>query len=157
MRAQFRLAAALVLAAVSACTSGAGGPRFADVAAQLPAVAPDRGRIFFYRDYELYDSLGRPYITLNGAVAGISEPGGVLYRDVAPGRYLIAVRNSGPYPDQDKTVQVAGGQTVFAKIESLKSYNSGFESYEPDTFVVVIIDPEQGRRDVAPLRYFSTQ
>ena len=154
-KALYGAALAGLLALLSACGAGTAGPRFADVAAQLPPLAPDRARFFFYRDYELYESMGRPYITLNGEVAWISEPGGVSYRDVPPGTYLVAVRNYTLYPDQDKTVTVKAGETEYVKVESLKSYTSGFESFEPDTFAVVIVDPDQGRRDVAPMRYFA--
>src|SRR5215472_15546210 len=75
-----------VLALLAACTGAVGpaGPTLAEIAAQLPPVPVDRARFFFYRDYEPYESLGRPYVTLNGEVAGISEPGGVFYRDMQP-------------------------------------------------------------------------
>ena len=57
------LVAALVL---SACVGGGEPPgtRFAQVAAQLPPVPPDRARFFFYRDYSLYNSLQRPEIAI---------------------------------------------------------------------------------------------
>jgi predicted RNA-binding protein with TRAM domain len=153
-KAHLGIALAALAALLSACGAGTAGLRFADVAPQLPPIAPDRARFYFYRDYELYESMARPYITLNGEVAGISEPGGVSYRDVAPGTYLVAVRNYTLYPDQDKTVTVKAGESEYVKIESLKSYASGMEVYEFDTFVVVIVDPDQGRRDIAPKRYF---
>jgi hypothetical protein len=117
-------------------------------------VPSDRARFFFYRDYEPYESLGRPYVTMNGEVAGISEPGGVFYRDMPPGTYLIAVRNNTFYPDQDKTVTAAAGQTFYAKVASIKGYNSGDSMYEPDTFAVVVVDPADGQRDIASKRYF---
>jgi len=155
-RRYLRLSALAALALLPACTGGGApaGPTFAQVATQVPPVPPDRARIFFYRDYEPYDSLGRPYVTLNGEVAGIPEPGGVFYRDVAPGSYLVAIRNPTYYPDQDKTVPAAAGQTIYVKVESLKSYNSGDSMWEPDTFVAVVVDPVTGQRDVATKRYF---
>lgn len=154
-----RVVAIALLAFVSACAGGGApaGPSFAQVAAQVPPVPPDRARIFFYRDYELYESMGRPYVTLNGDVAGISEPGGVFYRDVPPARYVISVRNYTFYPDQDKVVAIAGGQTAYVKIESIKSYNSGDSFYDPDTFVVVVVDAADGQRDIAPKRYFASR
>ncbi len=144
------------LALVSACAGGGGpgGPTFAEIAAQLPAMPPDRARFFFYRDYEPYESMGRPYITMNGEIAGISEPGGVFYRDMPAGRYLIAVRSNTFYPDQDKTVTAAAGQTFYVKVASIKGYNSGDSMYEPDTFAVVVVDPADGQREMASKRYF---
>jgi hypothetical protein len=62
------------LALPAACGGGGspGGLTLADVAAQVPPVLADRARFFFYRDYEPYESLGRPYVTLNAEIAGIS-------------------------------------------------------------------------------------
>jgi hypothetical protein len=147
----------VMLTLVSGCAGGGApaGPTFAQVAGQIPPVAPTQSRFIFYRDYEPYDSLGRPYVTLNGQVAGISEPGGVFYRDVPSGSYLVSVRNYTLYPDKDKVVTIGGGQTVYVKIESIKSYNSGDMSYEPDTFVVVVVDPADGQRDIASKQYFA--
>jgi hypothetical protein len=51
------------------------------------AIAPiptETARIWFYRDYEPYETLARPYVRLNEQVVGISEPGGAFYRDVVP-------------------------------------------------------------------------
>ena len=85
----------------------------------------------------------------------VSEPGGVFYRDVPPGKYLVAISHDTLYPNEDKTVSIAGGQTAFVKIESLRSYNSGDSSYEPDTFVVAVVGPADGQRDIATKRYFA--
>lgn len=152
-----QLSALAALALLPACTGGGApaGSTFAQVATQVPPMPPDCVRIFFYRDYEPYESLGRPYVTLNGHVAGISEPGGVFYRDVAPGRYIISVRSPTFYPGQDKSVEIGAGQTAYAKVESLRSYNSGDEFYDPDTFAVMVVNPTEGQRDIASKRYFA--
>jgi Protein of unknown function (DUF2846) len=154
--ARLRIAALGTLTLVTACAggSGPGGPTLADVAGQLPTVPAQRARFFFYRDYEPYESLGRPYVTLNGEVAGISEPGGVFYRDVPAGTYLVAVRSNTPYPDQDKMITAAAGQIVYVKVASIKGYNSGDSMYDPDTFAVVVAEPAIGQRDIAAKRYF---
>jgi len=152
-----RAAVVAILVLLSACAGagGPGGPTLAEVASQLPPVPPDRARFFFYRDYEPYESLGRPYVTLNGEIAGISEPGGVFYRDMPAGTYLIAVRSNTPYPDQDKTVTAAAGQIFYVKVGSIRGYNSGDSMYDPDTFAVVIVGPADGQRDIASKRYFA--
>ena len=61
----------------------------------LAPVSPGMARIWIYRDYEPYQTLARPYVRLNGAIAGISEPGGALYRDVVPGTYTVTVDSDG--------------------------------------------------------------
>jgi hypothetical protein len=148
------LAAALGL---GACEGGGEPPgtRFAQIAAQIPPVPPDRARFFFYRDYSLYDSTQRPTVTLNGQPVTISEIGGVSYRDMPPGTYVISVPYSAIYPYKDKTVTVAGGQTVYAKIQS-EAYepNITLLDYQPDIFVVVLVEPAQAQQEIASKRYF---
>ena len=51
---------------------------------------------------------------------------------------------------------MAPGQTVYAKVESLRSYNSGDNFYDPDTFAVVVVDPADGQRDIASKRYYPS-
>ena len=148
------LAAALGLAA---CAGGGQPPgtRFAQVSAQLHPVPPDRARFFFYLDYSMYDSLQRPEITMNGQPVAVSEIGGVSYRDMPPGTYLISVPYSALYPYKDKTVTVAGGQTVYVKIQTNIFYpNETLVDWQWDYFVVVLVDPAQAQTEIADKRYF---
>src|SRR5258708_12110421 len=87
-----------------------------------PLSAPGEiARIYFYRDYEPYESLSRPNIYLNNDVAGVSRPGGVFYLDVQPGRYLISGGSFGIYCNRFKTTTVGPGDIPFAKIEAFRS------------------------------------
>lgn len=95
---------------------------FATVASTIPPVAADRARIYFYRDYEPYESLARPELYLNGAQAGVSVPGGVFYRDVAPGAYDVSVYSVGVIPNAEKNVTLKAGDTAYAKVESLHAW-----------------------------------
>jgi hypothetical protein len=148
-----RAVALSVLTFLSACAGGGApaGPTFAQVAPQVP---PDRARIFFYRADDPYGNQARPDITLNGKVAGVSEPDGVFYRDVLPGEYRVAVSHDPLYPNEDKTISLAGSSTAFVRIESLQSSN-GNNTYDPNTFVVVVVGPADGQREIASKRYFA--
>jgi len=144
-----------LLLALAACGSSR-PPEYGQIAAQVPPVGADRARLYIYRDYEPYESLSRPYLYLNGAIIGISEPGGVIYRDVMPGSYLISVDSYGVYPNQFKTVQMKAGETHYAKITSLRSWESGGNNVRDnaaDTFVVVLVDPQQAQREI-PSKWF---
>jgi hypothetical protein len=154
---RLRQAALTLMLVLTACAGGGGPPGtpYAQVAAQIPKLTPDQARFFFYRYYEPYEGLDRPCISLNGAVAAISEPGGVSYRDVAPGTYLVSVYSPGLYPNQDKTVAIKAGETVYVLIQSNRAYNEGFENYSPATFVVAITDPAEGQRRIETMVYFS--
>ncbi len=154
------LVRALILGTAFGLASCAGGgeppgTRFGEIAAQVAPVAPDRARFVFYRDYSLYNSDQRPAIALNGQPVAISEIGGVTYRDVPPGTYVISVPYSAIYPYKSKTATVASGQTVYVKIQSNKYEPSIVPiDYQPDIFVVVLVDPAQAQQEIASKRYF---
>ena len=149
--------AGVMLLAACAATPQA---RYADIAATVPPLSADRARIYFYREYEPYESLARPYIYLNSQASAVSEPGGVLYRDVPKGAYLISVYSYGIYPDQDKSVVAKGGETYYIKVESLRTWASGGggenNDYERDTFVAVLVDPERARQEIPNLAFFGS-
>jgi hypothetical protein len=155
----FRISLVAFVLALSACV-GPREPFFPQVASTIPPVPADRGRIYFYRDYEPYESLSRPYLYLNRQTVAISIPGGVFYRDVAPGTYEISVWSIGAFPNQFKTISVRPGETFYAKIESLRSWYSGngvFSQFEPDTFVVMIMEPARAQAELVNMRYTPDQ
>ncbi len=155
----FRLVGAAFLLAITGCL-GPQAPFYPQVASTVPPVPSGQGRIYFYRDYEPYESLSRPYLYLNRKVVGISIPGGVFFRDVAPDTYEVSVYSLGAYPNQFKTIAVKPGDVFYAKIESLRSWYSGngvFSPFEPDTFVVAIIDPNQARVELGNMRYVQAE
>jgi hypothetical protein len=140
----------LVALAVAGC---GGGPIFDQVSATLPPVPAGEARIFVYRDYEPYQSLSWVPVFFNGATIGAVGPGHVLMRDVPPGTYKIEPKSEGLWPDQAKTVRVAAGDSVFAKIESFNGLDDTGASDLQTTFVVVLVDPVAARREIGPLWY----
>lgn len=146
----------VLVLAVTGCV-GSSAPSFSSVAAQLPPVPAGEARIFFYRWLEPYETLSWTPVYLNNQEVGVSQPGAVLYRDVPPGQYTIKVRSEGPFPNQFKTVTVAAGQVIYARIESLKSWSpcTKFGDRCGDTFVVEIINPPEARNEMQTLRLIS--
>ncbi len=142
--------AALVL--LAGCIQGGPPPNF--TAAARPAIAAGMARLYFYRDLEPYESLTRPWISLNGEEVALSEPGGVSYRDVPPGRYLISVLSPGLYPHQFKSVALKAGDTGYAKIESLSNWQRALR-WGQDTFVVVLVDENQAQLELPRMRLVS--
>ena len=142
---------------LTAC-AGPQGLLFSQVAATITALPPDRTRIYFYRDYEPYDSLSRAAILLNGAPAGVSSAGAVFFRDLPPAAYEIAV----PTPGSDwrsLMIVTRPGETVYVKVESLRAWQSGGadSNYERDTFVAVNVDPAQAQRELTYARYLQSE
>src|ERR1700719_4748611 len=85
-------------------------------ASTISPVPPNQARIWFYRDLNPYDSLATPFVRLNGAAIGVSQPGGAFYRDVPPGHYHISADSYLDDPNQDRDVDLAPRQEIYAKV-----------------------------------------
>ena len=93
----------------------------------IPPVPAGESRIWLYRNEGPYASHETPYFRLNdGQPAGISEPNGVLYRDVPPGHYTVSVDSYGvPYPNQFANFDIRAGQEIFIKVLSMRERVGG--------------------------------
>ena len=119
-------------------------PAAAQPAAPTVTPAPGLARVWFYRDYQPYETVSRPYVRINDRIIGISEPGGSFYRDVAPGRYTLTVDSWGSDLNQFPVVALAAGQVIYAKIDSLDAWSTGGSDrapYKRDTFYVRLVPP----------------
>lgn len=139
---------------LSACQGHVSEPSMASVT--IAPVPSGLARIYFYRDWEPYESLSRPLIYLNDAPSQISEPGAVGFRDLPPGDYHISVDSEGVYPHQFKELALRAGDIRYVKIESLASWQTGrgpgHIGYR-DTFVVELIPDRQAQSEIADKRY----
>jgi len=148
LRLLFAITAVLAL---TACQGRVTGPTMTSMTAA--PVGPGFARIYFYRDWEPYDSLSRPLIYLNDAPTRISEPGGISFSDVAPGEYHISVDSDGTYPHQFKGLVLRAGDIRYVKIESLRNWTRRGKAWERDTFVVELIPERQAQSEIADKRY----
>jgi hypothetical protein len=137
-------------------------PRTASV--NVPPIPPGEARVWFYRNGGPYDGVGTPYLRMNEAIVGVSEPGGASYRDVPAGPYHITVDSYGKDFNQEKDVKLAAGQELFVKIVSLRNWITGGGGggdmggggdYERDTFYVWLIPPEIARADVGRSAFYG--
>lgn len=125
--------------ALLACAGCARLPPVAAVA--LPPIPPGDARLWFYRIYDPTESLGRPYVYMNGAAVGIAELGGAFYRDAPAGHYRLTVDSVGRDLYQFQDVALVPGQTEYVEIQSLRSWAEGRPGYGRDTFYVAIMPP----------------
>jgi hypothetical protein len=146
MKAHPLLAMFVIAIGLGACA--AAGPKGLSAAA-VP-VPSDRARVYVYRDLNPYDTTEWTAVSLNGKKIGNNAPGTVFYRDVLPGTYEIEVRSDQLYPNQFKTVTLAPGSTVFAKIQEVRHWGTNFGTGGA-TFVVTIADPAVGYNEIGPL------
>ena len=146
-----RAAAGLLLAAASCAQL----PPTSSVA--IPSIPAGAARLWFYRDYEPYETLARPYVRLNEQIVGISEPGGAFYRDVAPAHYSIRVDSAGRDFNQVADAELAAGQEAYAKVVSLRSWLD--DDCEPwggcDTFYVRLMPADPARAAIAASPFYG--
>ena len=123
----------------------------------IPPIRSGVARLWFYRDYEPYETLARPYVRLNDQVFGISEPGGAFYRDVPPAHYSITVDSAGRDVNQFAAVDLAAGQESYSKVRSLRSWLD--DDCEPwggcDTFYVRLMPADPARADIAASPFYG--
>ena len=147
-----RAAAGLLLAAASCAQL----PPTSSVA--IPSIPAGAARLWFYRDYEPYETLARPYVRLNEQIVGISEPGGAFYRDVAPAHYSLAVDSAGRDFNQVADAELAAGQEAYAKVVSLRSWLDDDNCIlwsGCDTFYVWLIRPEEARPAIGKSPFYG--
>jgi hypothetical protein len=147
-------AACVLLLAMVSCA-----PLPPTAAVAVPPVPAGEARVWFYRDLGLYDGLETPYLRMNGAIVGVSQPGGALYRDLAPGQYHVTVDNYLSAPDQAREVYLFPGQQAYFKILPLKGWiingNRFASDFQRDTFYVWQIPPEVAQGDVARSQFYG--
>jgi len=137
---------ALCILALAACAGGADQPLGPE-----PALVPDQARLYVYR-YRAYNaSLAWTTVSLDHHPLGESAPGTVFYRDVPPGIHEIEVRSDKLYPNQFKTVRLAAGSRTFVRIDQEPYWGNSPWGWQGMTFVVTIIDPALGARQIAGL------
>jgi hypothetical protein len=139
-----------MLALLSGCWGPPCEPSFASI--PLRPVRAEMARIYFYRFYQPYESLARPWIYLNRRETLVSIPGAVAMRDVVPDAYEIYVYSQGDYPNQFKHVVLRPGDVLYVRVDVSRSWWSGLR-YQRDTFVATLVAPEQARVEMAGLRY----
>jgi len=130
--------------------------------AQLPptgsvTIAPipaGDARIWFYRDGGPREAQERPYLRLNGQIAGISEPNGAFYRDLTPGHYAITVDSYlSAYVNQFAIIDLTPGQEAYVEVLSQGQRVSDRGGRE--NFYTRVIPAEAARTEVSRCRFYG--
>lgn len=132
-------------------------------ASALPTVTPNQARIWFYRDLAPYSSLATSVVRLNGAAVGASYPGGAFYRDVPPGHYHLSADSYLDDPSQDRDVDLAPGQEIYAKVLPSDHWieggggggKGGGGGYHRETFYVWLYPAEAARPAIAQSSFYG--
>ena len=121
----------------------------------LPAVAPSKARLVFYRGGNPYDGLVWTKVLLNGRSIGAAGPGTVFYRDVSPGVYQIGVSSEKLYPDQVKAVAIDAGSTTYIKVMGAPTWGQSGLQWSGSTFTPAVMAPAVGQYEIGPLQLTS--
>jgi hypothetical protein len=113
-----------VAAMVLMLAGGSCAPPPTTASVAIPPLPLQQARIWFYRQVDTADvNTTTPYVRLNGAIAGVPDPGGAFYRDVPPGHYRITVDAEGNSPTPSQDIAVVAGQQIYARIGLGGSWN----------------------------------
>src|SRR6267143_40992 len=82
------LAAALLSLAAASCA-----PLAPTASVPIPPIPAGEARVWFYRNGGPYDGVGTPYLRMNEAIVGVSEPSGALYRGQQAYFKIVSLRN----------------------------------------------------------------
>jgi hypothetical protein len=91
----------------------------------LPPIPPGEARVWFDRDAGPYDSQEQPYIEMNGAIVGVSQPRGSFFIDVKPGFYHVTVQQYLNSPEEAANINLVPGQQVYLRIVLLTDCIAG--------------------------------
>jgi hypothetical protein len=146
---RWRGAATAVLLITANCTQL---PLASSVA--IPPLPVGDARLWFYRDGGPRETQERPYLRLNGQIAGISEPNGIFYRDVAPGHYTVTVDSYlSTYDNQFADINVAAGEVAYVKV--LSQMRPMGERGGRQNFYTQVIPAEAARPDAARRPFYG--
>ena len=77
----------MTMIAAALLMSCAGGAKFSDSVAKLPAPKQGEGRIWFFRPQKVIGCAVQPAVRLNGQIVGTAKPGGFFHVDRPAGQY----------------------------------------------------------------------
>jgi len=138
-----RTSASVFGAALLALTGCVQTPIATPEAAPIP---PGQARLWFYRLYQPSVSFNMANIDLNGArIISVPAYGPALYRDVAPGNYLIAPEGEVESPGQAVGVSVAPAQEMFFEIDDTPIVEGDRNVYQRDVFYMKPVSPAVAR------------
>lgn len=101
-----------IIALAIVLTGCAAGVKHKDMAASIPALQQDQGRIYFYRSASMVGAAVQPAIKLNSQEVGESKPGGFFYVDAKPGNQEVMCSTE---VDKKLTFTLDKGETKYVK------------------------------------------
>ena len=101
-----------LLAIVVVVGCAATGPRLSEIAASIPPVPADKGRIYFFRGTTMLGAAVTSDIRLNDRVVGVSQRSSFFYVDEVPGNYTVSTTTE---VERQLTFALSAGETKYVR------------------------------------------
>lgn len=125
----------------SGCASG---PKYSVVASTFPSLAPQRGRIYFYRPSALGAAV-QPDIKLNGEKVGTAKPHGFYFVDRDPGNYEVTAATE---TEKKLTFVLEPGQERYVRLKIQMGVFVG-------RIVPELVDKQEAHGEMRELSYIA--
>ncbi len=132
-----------VIAGVTFLAGCASGPKLTDMQDKIPALSPDQGRVYFYRENTGFGAAIQPGINLNGKTVGSCTPNGVFFKDIPPGEYQASVATE---VERTLSFTIERGEEKFVRCYVSFGIFVGRGQVE-------LVDPAKARTDMRDLAY----
>ncbi|RAS05035.1 DUF2846 domain-containing protein [Cupriavidus alkaliphilus] len=131
------------LAASSLLAGCASGVKHADMAASIPTLKPNEGRVYFLRSASMFGAAIQPDLRLNNQVVGESKPGGFFFVDRPAGKYVASAAT-----ETEKTLSFVldAGETKYVRSSPSMGLMVGRVVLDLET-------PEKAQAELASLSY----
>jgi Protein of unknown function (DUF2846) len=142
IRRKMLLTAALPALLLGGCATG---PKYSAVASSFPALAPSKGRIYFYRPSALGAAV-QPDIKLNGVKVGTAKPSGFYFVDREPGNYEVSAATE---TEKKLTFVLEPGQIRYVRLRMQMGILVG-------RVIPELVDGQEAVRELEGLSYIES-
>lgn len=147
-----RLLPVLLVLSVLGCSSAA----VTAIPEPIPPPPQGAAQIILYREIGYYEPADMLRVALNNQPVGILPRGDVLYRDVAPGAYIVSFAPTRPDPNQFKTITLGPGQVAYVKLAALPVracnwFGTGIGNCDINGYTAMIVDPAMAQQEMRGL------
>lgn len=136
-----------ILSLAIVLTGCASGVKHKDMAASIPAVKADQGRVYFFRSASMFGAAIQPNIMLDGKVVGESKPGGFFYIDTAAGNHEVSTSTE---VEKKLTFTLDKGEVKYVKTSPSLGLMVG-------RVIPELVSPREAEKELADLSFIGMQ
>ncbi len=144
MKPKLPLLASFLIIAFALLSGCATGPKFSEVKDTLPALAPDKGRLYVYRTAVMGAAV-QPDVRVSGDVVGSAKPKGFFIVDRPAGEYKVS---SSTEVTRTLSLTLAAGQTRYVRLNLAMGFFVGHVFPE-------LVENAVGEKEIAGCSYIG--